>query len=106
MVKIYTDEQILEQFKSSDSVESFYVKNDECLKQLVLANYFKSSEFLLQHLSTQNENLNRQMYQQAKAVVMTGIEKVSEKQNELTNFIDKYQATILNSPKKDSGKSM
>ena len=33
---------------------------------------------------------------------MTGIEQVSEKQNELTNFIDKYQATILNSPKKGS----
>ena len=79
MVKIYTDKQILEQFKSSGSVESFYVKNDECLKHLVLANYFKSSEYLLQHLATENENLNRQMYQQAKAVVMTGIEQVSEK---------------------------
>ena len=87
---------------STENVETFYVKNEECLKQLVLANYFRSSEYLLQHLATKNTNLNRQMYQQAKAVVMTGIEQVSEKQNELTNFIDKYQATILNSPKKGS----
>ena len=87
---------------NTENVVTFYVKNEECLKQLVLANYFRSSEYLLQHLATKNTNLNRQMYQQAKAVVMTGIEQVSEKQNELTNFIDKYQATILNSPKKGS----
>jgi hypothetical protein len=44
----------------------------------MLTNYFKSSEYLLNHLSV-NGGLNRQMYQQAKAVVMVGIEQVAEK---------------------------
>ena len=66
----------------------------------MLSNYFKSTEYLLTHLS-ENDKLNRQIYQQARATVMVGIEQVAEKQKDLEAVIDKYQATLLNSPKKD-----
>lgn len=55
----------------------------------MLSNYFKSTEYLLTHLS-ENDKLNRQIYQQARATVMVGIEQVAEKQKDLEAVIDKY----------------
>ena len=53
-------------------IESLYSQGDSCLDSLMSANYFKSAEFLLNHLAT-NENLSRSLYQIAQSGVISGI---------------------------------
>ena len=71
------------------NIESLYSQGDTCLNNLMQANYFKSAEYILNHLS-QNEKLSRSLYHMSRAGVITGIEKINQGQNDLIQFLDKY----------------
>lgn len=63
MVENFTDEQVFQflsnQEKDDFDVQQIYTNGDnECLKHFMVANYFKSMEYLLTHLS-KNKDLNR-----------------------------------------------
>lgn len=64
-------------------IDNLYTKSDECIKNLMLSNYFQTSTYLLNKLA-QSEKLSRSLYQMARAGVITGIEKTNQGQDDLT----------------------
>jgi hypothetical protein len=94
LIEKYSDEQLANELLPSMSmvnvdIEKLYTKSDECIKNLMEANYFQTSSFLLNQLA-QSDKLSRHLYQMARAGVITGIEKTVQGQDDLTQFLEKY----------------